>query len=363
MLENYVNYIKNLFPENSRIVVAMSGGVDSSVSAALIKLAGFETIGITLQLNEPSSSSCSVKKKSCCAGIDIKDAKSVAKAFEFRHYVLDYKDYFKEKVINNFVETYAAGKTPIPCGRCNQYVKFGKMLEFCKKIKADFLVTGHYIEKKDDHFFKSRDKTKDQSYFLALTTQDQFKFLQFPLANIEKTIVKQIAAELKLVVAKKPESQDICFIPDDYKDFLKKLRPELFEKGKIITKNNLEIGEHEGLAGYTIGQRKNLKLPNGPWFVTKINTADNTLTVGKIEDLQEKKFELEEINLLVEKEYFKKAIQVQVRARCLPIEAFFDPETNIITLNNPQIAIAPGQICALYDDERLLGGGIIKQVV
>lgn len=363
MIEQYISYIKTLFPEKSKIVVAMSGGVDSSLTAALIKRAGFETIGVTLELYKSNVT----KGKTCCAGVDIQDAKSVAAAENFPHYVLDYTEIFKEKVIDNFVKTYEEGKTPIPCGRCNQYIKFGHMLDFCKKIEADFLVTGHYIEKKQDKngkeaLFRSKDKNKDQSYFLALTTTEQMKMLNFPLATIEKTIVKELSAEINLVTAKKRESQDICFIPDgDYKKFLYKLRPEMFTPGEIKTRNGEVLGKHTGLAEYTVGQRKNLKLSNGPWYVLELNMSENALIIGKFEELEETAFEVEEVNLLVEESYFTKQIEVQVRARATPSLATFDPKTNIVKLKEKQCAIAPGQICAFYDEDQLIGGSIIKQ--
>ena len=359
LYEKYVQYIKELFPENSKIVVAMSGGVDSSVTAALVKRAGFETIGITLQLYRSGDVS---KGKTCCAGVDIQDAKKVAEAEDFPHYVLDYTKIFKEKVIDDFVNSYEKGSTPIPCGRCNQYIKFGALLDFCEKIDADYLVTGHYVKKIGQKIYRSNDKTKDQSYFLALTTLKQFEKLNFPLCDIEKKIVKEIASEIGLIVAKKPESQDICFIPDgDYKEFLRKIRPEMFSPGVIVDCDGNKLGHHEGLAGYTIGQRKGLKLNAGPWYVINLDVKNNILVVGKIHNLKQESFEVEEVSLLVDDKYFENDVEVQIRSSFSSVLAHFDVVKNCITFLEPQNAIAPGQICAFYDGDRLLGGAIIKK--
>jgi tRNA-specific 2-thiouridylase len=363
MLDQYIEQVKKIFKPNSKVVVAMSGGVDSSLTAALIKRAGFETIGITLQLYKSENIA---KGKTCCAGKDIQDAKNVAHAENFPHYVLDYTTLFKKQVIDDFVDTYSKGETPIPCGRCNQYIKFGHMLEFVESIDADYLVTGHYVEKDEQgNIMRSEDKFKDQSYFLALTTAQAFEKLQFPLAKIEKKIVKQMAAEIGLVTANKSESMDICFIPDgDYRAFLHKQRPEMFIKGKIADSDGNELGDHTGLANYTVGQRKNLNLSNGPWYVQKIDTNSNTVIVARHDQIKHAQFKVDETNLLVSPEYFKNnEILIQIRARIEPAIGRFDPSTNIVSFNTSQLAIAPGQICAFYDNNRLLGGSIIKHLL
>lgn len=362
MLEKYIEYIKTLFPSGSKIVVAMSGGVDSSLTAALIKRAGFETIGITLQLYR---SEAVARGKTCCAGKDIMDAKNIAKAENFPHYVLDYTSLFKEKVIDDFINTYEKGETPIPCGRCNQYIKFGHMLDFINSIDADFLVTGHYVEKIDDQLHRSADLHKDQSYFLALTTPQQIKKLHFPLAKIEKTIVKQLAAEIGLITANKPESQDICFIVDgDYRKFLHTLRPEMFVPGNIVDTNGNILSQHNGLANYTIGQRKNLNLANGPWYVKKLDTLGNNVIVARADEILEESFIVDEVNLLVDESYFQdREIEIQIRARHTPAPGTFDPKTNTVKFLQPQSAITSGQICAFYEKSRLLGGSIIAKKI
>ncbi|WP_342261819.1 tRNA 2-thiouridine(34) synthase MnmA [Alphaproteobacteria bacterium endosymbiont of Tiliacea citrago] len=361
MLELYIEKLKKSYPKNSKIVVAMSGGVDSSVTASLIHRAGFETIGITLQLYRSGDPS---RNKTCCSGKDIKDAQNVAFQEDFKHYILDYTQKFKEKVIDDFVDTYESGATPIPCGRCNQYIKFGYLLDFCKTVNADFLVTGHYVKKIQNELFRGEDTFKDQSYFLALTTKEQLKMLDFPLASINKSEVRTMAKELNLVVATKYESMDICFIPDgDYKGFLKRMRPEIFKPGNVISDNNEILGTHNGLAGYTVGQRKGLNLPNGPWFVKELRTDSNELVVCKKEQLYEQCFFVNEINLLVDESYFEnKEVQIQVRSRQTPAFGMFFVKEKKVVFNSPQEAICKGQICAFYNENQLLGGCIIETV-
>jgi tRNA-specific 2-thiouridylase len=365
MLDWYIKKIQSYFAPNSKIMVAMSGGVDSSVAAALIKRAGFDTIGITLQLYKSEKVAGS---KTCCSGVDIQDAKQVAQSENFPHYVLDYSQIFKEKVIDDFVNTYEDGATPIPCGRCNQFIKFGDLLDFANTMEMDYLVTGHYVEKQkindEECLLRGNDISKDQSYFLALTNKKQLKKLQFPLATINKTEVRKIANEIGLVVAKKQESQDICFIPDgDYKSFLRKIRPEMFIKGKIVNTAGELMGEHEGLADYTVGQRKGLNLNNGPWYVNKLDTKNNTLIIGRYEDLKHLRFKVEELNILSKEEEFEEEIDLQIRSTQKPSPGVLDIKTGIVTLLEPQISITPGQICAFYKKNRLIGGGIIEKII
>jgi len=363
-IDECIAYIQSLFKPGSSIVVAMSGGIDSSFTAAMIHRAGFKTIGVTLQLYRSPSVT---RGKTCCAGVDIQDAKNVANAEGFKHYVLDYTALFKKDVIDDFVNSYEAGTTPIPCGRCNQYIKFGHMLDFVKTLGADYLVTGHYAKKcveGDEHkLFKGEDKHKDQSYFLALTSLEQLKMLSFPLAKIPKPIVRAMAAEIGLSVAKKPESMDICFIPDgDYRGFLRKMRPEMFKTGNMVLHDGTIMGEHTGLADYTIGQRKNLGLSGGPWYVVGLKMDTNELLIGREEELNSQEFRVQETNLLVPSDYFHdNEIEIQIRARHMAALGKFNPQTNIVKFLEPQSAITPGQICAFYDGERLLGGSVVKE--
>lgn len=365
MIESYLGVVHSFFPKKGKIVVAMSGGVDSSLTAALIKRAGFDVVGVTLQLYKSSHS----KGKTCCAGKDIKDAKNVAEAEGFSHYVLDYESLFKENVINDFIENYEKGQTPIPCGRCNQRIKFGEMLKFSESIGASYLVTGHYVEKIETRYgpqlHRSRDKNKDQSYFLALTTKKQLEMLQFPLAKLAKNEVKQMATSIGLVTANKPESQDICFIPDgNYVEFLKKLRPEIFKKGEIVDKNGKFLGEHDGIANYTIGQRKGLNLSNGPWYVLKLVPEKQMVIVAKEEDISSSSMTISELNLLCSPLELEKEVMIQIRSRhdpCLGRVKINSENSADIKLILPQVAITSGQICAIYDDTRLLGGGIIEK--
>lgn len=364
-LESAIASLQSSFPAGSTIVVAMSGGVDSSFTAALVKRANFNVIGITLQLYDSPKIPGS---KTCCSGADIQDAKKVAESENFPHYVLDYRRSFQEKVIDDFVDTYERGKTPIPCGRCNQFIKFGDLLEFVDSIGAQYLLTGHYVKREDllegPAMFRGLDIKKDQSYFLALTTQKQLARLFFPLSTFEKSEVKRLAASIGLITAEKPESQDICFIPDgDYKSFLFKIRPEMFRPGDIISKNGI-LGRHRGLAGYTIGQRRGLELNDGPWYVTRLDVANNILEVGRIEELSNPGFVVSELNLLVDEEYFcNQNIEIQIRARHQASPGIFDPKKGVVKFLEPQDAITPGQICAFYDSSRVLGGGIISEII
>lgn len=355
MIDTFLQRMQNI--PKTRVVVAMSGGVDSSVAAALLTKTGCEVIGITMELYK---STCSIRTKTCCSTADIADARAVATQLNIAHYVLDYTDLFREKIINNFVNSYANGQTPSPCVLCNQYIKFGALLDFCKKIDAKCLVTGHYARKIGNELFRGADKTKDQSYFLALTSNEQLSMIEFPLANFDKSETREIASLLNLKTASKHESQDLCFIPDgNYKSFLRQLRPEMFIQGDICTSNATIIGQHKGIADFTIGQRKGLNLPNGPWYVKKIDISNNRIIVGKIHELTSKEFYISEPNILTNK-YFNTPIEIQIRARSKPIHGTFCQTTNRIVLYEPTIAITPGQIAAFYHNNQLLGGGTIS---
>lgn len=359
--DQYIEALKKKYSSDKKILVAMSGGVDSSVTALLLNRAGFKIVGVTLQLYR---SAIINKSKTCCSGKDIKDAQNVACTEGFDHYVLDYTSYFKEKVIDDFVDSYQKGSTPIPCGRCNQYIKFGYLLDFCKKIGFDLLVTGHYVIKKGICLYKSPDLLKDQSYFLALTTKEQLKYIDFPLSFLKKTEVRLIAEEFGLKVANKQESMDICFIPDgNYKRFLKQIRPEMFKKGLILNKKGVVLGEHNGLVNYTIGQRKGLNLSNGPWYVVKLNVEDNSVIVGKKSDFIFNKCKIQEVSLLVDSSYFDKSVEIKVRSASEIYLGYVNLNLNIIEFLDNNIVLCKGQICAFYSDNLLLGGAIISDII
>lgn len=299
----------NNLPLNSRIVVAMSGGVDSSLTAAILHKMGYEVIGVTLKLYDGGESSCSTSTKRCCASRDIEDARKVAEKIGFPHYVMNYQSRFNEEVVNYFVDSYSRGETPLPCVKCNQSVKFVDLLDCAKKLNADALATGHYVKriwnngKAEMH--KPKDATKDQTYFLFGTTQEQLNFLCFPLSNIDKSLTRNYAQYFGLDIASKPDSQDICFVPNgNYADFISKVRPSVVESGNILNKDGKIIGQHDGTVNYTIGQRKGIKVSaDKPFFVVKINAKKKNITVGSREDLAKKYIFLHEVNLLEDINY------------------------------------------------------------
>ena len=345
-----IDLIQSSLPKNSRVLVAMSGGVDSSLSATLIKRAGFEVIGVTLKLHERA-----------CFENDINDAKKIASSEGFEHHTINYQKYFKENIIDYFVEGYKSGSTPSPCSRCNKLIKFAKLNELAEQFQADIIVTGHYVKKVGDDIYKSKHEFKDQSYFLALTNKDHLKKAFFPLANLEKPQVREIANDFGLFNAKKSESQDVCFIPKTYQEFLETVAPEIIQYGEICDKEGNVLGKHSGITQYTIGQRKNLGLSGGPWFVIKIDTPNNRIFVGKMEDLLKSEITLEETNLIVPKEVFENQVFIKIRARHTPAPGKFDLASKKAYFHEPQMAITPGQVAAFYDaNGRLLGGGIIS---
>ena len=279
--------------KETKVVVAMSGGVDSSVVAALMKQEGYDVTGITLKLYDDTKQS--KEGRQCCAGQDIMDAKRVSEKININHEILYYQKKFRSEVIDSFIDSYAAGETPIPCVQCNQTVKFRDLFKYAKDLKADALVTGHYVSRiqKNGHanMYRAKDYNRDQSYFLFSTTQEQLDYLRFPLGEIEKYETRSLAKKLNLNVADKPDSQDICFVPNgDYSSVIKKFRPESFKKGKIIDLLGNQIGEHDGIINYTIGQRKGIKISNeNPLYVININADNNTIVVGAKKKLRNKK--------------------------------------------------------------------------
>jgi len=361
----------NKTPAETTVVVAMSGGVDSSTVAGMMKKEGFNVIGITLKLYDDGKEVAASKQ--CCSGQDIMDAKRVAQKLNIEHKILYYQNKFKQGVIDNFVESYLKGETPIPCVQCNQTVKFKDLFEVSKDLKADALVTGHYVKSitsnKSTNMYRAIDENRDQSYFLFNTTREQLDYLRFPLGGLLKDETREIAKKLDLNVANKPDSQDICFVPNgDYSSVIQKLRPDSFRKGNIKNLKNQVIGVHDGIVNFTIGQRKGIKVSDkDPLYVLKINSEKNEIIVGPKENLGKKSILLKDLNLLTDKKEFDKNIHVKVRSTGKLLEA----KVNFTNLNNANVdlicsedGISPGQACVFYNKDALgykvLGGGWIK---
>lgn len=352
----------------TRIMVAMSGGVDSSVVAAILHHAGFQVVGATMRLysNSPSEPA---KKGSCCAGVDIFDAKRIASQFGFPHYVLNYEKVFKERVIDYFVDTYNDGKTPIPCVKCNEDIKFDALIKNARDIECDALITGHYLKKiyNNNKFemHQGDDPKKDQSYFLFATTQDQLDYVFFPLGGVEKSVTRKIADHFNLITAKKPESQDICFVQNgSYAEVIKKFSNSQNQPGEIVDINGKILGQHEGIINFTVGQRKGIGIAGPvPLYVIKIDKDKNQVVVGPRESLFMQEITLKNINWL-EGEFKRnnsRKIAVKVRSTAPKMNAKLHIENEKIycILDEPQIGICPGQACVFYDDTRVLGGGWI----
>ena len=366
-----INLDINNSDEKGRIVVAMSGGVDSSVAAALVKLSGYETIGITLQLYDSGSSP--KKKGSCCAGQDIHDAKKVASLLDIPHYVLNYEEIFKKKVIDDFALSYERGETPIPCVLCNEKVKFDDLFEVAKDLDADALVTGHYISSKEGklgrEMYRAKDIDRDQSYFLFKTTREQLEFLRFPLGGFTKPEIRKIADELDLAVSQKPDSQDICFVPDGkYSNVLSKLKPEGYKKGRIVSKDGDFLADHDGIVNFTIGQRRGLGLAIGePLYVVDIDPITLDVTVGSKEDLKKETLHLRDVNWIGDEDFINRSCKVKVKiGSTLNLEgANLISEGDKVSIkldSGLREGISPGQACVFYDDHnssRVLGGGWI----
>lgn len=366
--------------KDTRVVVAMSGGVDSSVVAGMMHEEGYEVIGITLQLYDHGAAL--QKKGACCAGQDIHDARRVAEALDIPHYVLDYESRFRDSVIDDFADSYLRGETPVPCISCNQTVKFKDLLATSKELDADVLVTGHYIRSRlvDEvdgryGFFRPKDLSRDQSYFLFATTQAQLNYLRFPLGDLTKDQTRELAHRYGLAVAEKSDSQDICFVPDGkYADIIMKLRPDAAKPGEIIHLDGRVLGHHDGIIHYTIGQRRGLGVATGdPLYVVKLDTARNAVIVGPPSALITHEIELRDINWLGDEslDRFTKdnplPIYAKVRSTRPPEEArlYKDEDGVKVILNQGEAGVSPGQACVFYeneaDDARVLGGGWIER--
>ena len=347
-------------PGETRIVVAMSGGVDSSVVAAMAARSGAEVIGVTLQLYDHGEA---VKRSgSCCAGQDIYDAKTVCDRIGIAHYVLDYESRFRTGVIDKFADEYAAGRTPVPCSLCNQGVKFVDLVAFARELGADCLATGHYVRRVvgadgKPQLWKGRDPARDQSYFLYGTSPDQLDYLRFPLGDMPKSEVRRLAEAEGLMVANKPDSQDICFVPDgDYATLVKKLRPETAAPGEIVHVSGEVLGRHEGVVHFTIGQRRGIDIGGQarPLYVVRIEPEAQRLVVGPRRALAVAAASVDGLNWLAEDQ---RAVHAKVRSMAPAVPVHWDGER--LEFERPEYGVAPGQSAVFYDGERLLGGGTI----
>jgi tRNA-specific 2-thiouridylase len=347
--------------EQARIVVAMSGGVDSSVTAALAARTGAEVIGVTLQLYNYGEAAR--RPGACCAGQDIYDAKQVADRLGIAHYVLDYESRFREGVIDRFMDEYAHGRTPVPCASCNQGVKFVDLVAFARELGADCLATGHYVRRVVEdgraELHKGADPRRDQSYFLYGTTRDQLDFLRFPLGELPKDEVRRIAAELALEVAAKPDSQDICFVPDgDYAALVKRLRPETEAEGEIVDLDGRMLGTHRGVVHFTVGQRRGIEIggQKEPLYVVRIEPEQARIVVGPRRALAVEAMRVADWNWLAEDQ---REVSVKVRSLAPAVPAELDGDW--VRFHSAEYGVAPGQAAVVYEGTRLLGGGWIAQ--
>ena len=362
-------------PKDTRVVVAMSGGVDSSVVAAELAQQGYDVVGITLQLYDHGAALA--KKGACCAGRDIHDARRVAEDLNFPHYVLDYENRFREAVIDDFAESYLAGATPVPCIRCNERVKFKDLLQTAKDLDADCMATGHYIQRKSGQLgaelHMAADHQRDQSYFLFSTTKEQLDYLRFPLGHLtSKAETRALAIKYGLGVADKPDSQDICFVPDgNYAAVIEKLHPGSAQPGDIVDQQGNALGRHNGIIHYTIGQRRGLGIGGltDPIYVVRLDIDRKQVIVGPKELLATRKVPLKEVNWLGDQPITSQTewkISAKVRSTRPPKDAILRPISDteaVVELMMAEEGVAPGQACVFYNpnSNRVLGGGWIKR--
>jgi len=366
---NSIGLNKN--PKDTTVVVAMSGGVDSSTVAGMMKKEGYKVIGVTLKLYDETKEVA--QSKQCCSGQDIMDAKRVAHKLDIEHKVFYYQNKFKQGVIDNFVDSYLKGETPIPCIQCNKTVKFKDLFDEAKNLKADALITGHYVKSitinNITNMYRAIDENRDQSYFLFNTTREQLNYLRFPLGAMMKSETREIAKKLNLNVADKPDSQDICFVPNgDYVSVIEKFKPESFKKGNIKDIKGKIIGVHDGIVNFTIGQRKGIKISaKEPLYVVDINSDLNEVIVGSKNELVKKEIILKDLNLLVNKEHFNDEIFVKIRSTGKLLKSKLNLKKDKITINllDEEHGISPGQACVFYSKDkygdRVLGGGWITK--
>ncbi len=357
-------------PSSARVVVAMSGGVDSSVAAALVARWGYEAVGVTLQLYDHGAATG--KAGACCAGQDIHDARRVADRLGMPHYVLDFERRFREAVIDDFADSYAAGRTPIPCVRCNQRIKFRDLLDIARDLGADALVTGHYAQRlgppTGGELHRAVDASRDQTYFLFATTRTQLDFLRFPLGGQPKAATRALAEELALPVAAKPDSQDICFVPQGhYSRVVERLRPEAGEPGPIVDEEGRELGRHKGLAHYTVGQRRGIGVATGtPLYVLALDPERRAVVVGPKERLRTETIHLREVNWLGDGALADRPRRVWIKHRAnedaVPARVAGRDGAVTVVPEAPASGVAPGQACVFYDGTRVLGGGWIDRV-